>query len=343
MKVWNGTGWVTGTRKRWDGTKWAKLGGAAAFVDPPTTLPYTFPTAAPWNSTITGPTITPTDDGTGETIHPSVVDFGATPWNGYRYWMASTAFYNAEVQRENPHIHCSHDGHTWVIPAGLTNPIDPWPGAPADTGWYNSDTELVYDPDGGRLVVTWREYKNTAYELIWGATSTNGSTWSAPVEVLKVTGTPSGSAYASSQTMVRVAANDWRMFTYDSSNTIGDRMWTSTSPLGPFINPQTAVWTGPIVQSYHGGMTYYGGKFYMITQSEGKEYPASSHDGINWKSGAPVLEGIANTWQPALYKSALVPTPDGTKMQVWYTVHGNVYGRHVGYTRIPMSIWTALL
>lgn len=317
-------------------------GSTPATAGHPDTTPYAFPTSAPWNGGITGPTITPTDDGTGETIHPDVYDFGlGKEWNGYRYWMASTAFFQADPKRENPHIHGSHDGYTWEVPAGLTNPIDPWPGAATnDANWYNSDTDIEYEPNTATMIVYWREYKHTVHEIIWASTSTDGVVWSAPVNVLK--SMTAGNDQIVSQSIVRVSATDWRMVTFDMNGGNVDRIWYADNPLGPFTNPVPLAYTGTPINFYHGNIKYHDGKFWNLSQSSGREYPGYSVDGINWNIGPWVLEGIAGTWQPALYRSTMTPHENGTHYRVWYTVHGDVHGRHVGYTQIPRSFWTSL-
>lgn len=89
----------------------------------------------------------PTYEGSNEPVHPAVVRT-ATPWNGYRYWMAFTPYPHGNAAHENPSIVASVDGENWVVPEGLTNPLAPNPGA----GTYNRDTQLVFAPDenGGR-------------------------------------------------------------------------------------------------------------------------------------------------------------------------------------------------
>lgn len=310
----------------------------------PEQVPYAFPTSAPYNAP--EPCITPTDDGYGETIHPDVLDFGPSGWNGHRFWMASTAFHAAEPARENPHIHWSDDGFHWHVPAGLTNPVDPWPGAATgDTNWYNSDTDMAYDPDTGKLVLTWREFKNVNWEIIWASTSSDGATWSAPVEILRAT----QSRYATivSQAIFRVGPGDWRMVTFDMNGDNVDRIWTSTGPLTTFATPTPLVYTSAPsgFDAYHGNVTYDSatGRFYMIVQWNGKEWAGASTDGINWKINTTnVLAGLAGKWDPSMYRSTMTLHENGTHVRVWYTAHGDTYGRHVGYTQIPRSFWDSL-
>lgn len=117
----------------------------------------------------------------GQTVHPSVVRVPGG-WNGYEYWMAHTPYPGSNSAWEDPNIAASNDGVNWVVPAGLTNPIDDQPGLP---GPYNSDTDLQMGPDN-TLYVFWRVVIPDAFqERIKYSTSTDGVNWSAPAEVLR--------------------------------------------------------------------------------------------------------------------------------------------------------------
>ena len=67
----------------------------------------------------------------------------------------------------------SHDGITWVVPPGLTNPIDDQSGQPA----YNSDVDLKLGP-GDVLFLFWRTFDPNAVggeEQLYYSTSVDGS------------------------------------------------------------------------------------------------------------------------------------------------------------------------
>ena len=70
----------------------------------------------------------PTYDGSGQVVHPSVIDFineyGIDAWSGYRYWMVLTPYPQSQDKFENPSLYASHDGLTWVVPHPITNPLD---------------------------------------------------------------------------------------------------------------------------------------------------------------------------------------------------------------------------
>ncbi|MCH7231748.1 hypothetical protein L0U85_12930 [Glycomyces sp. L485] len=117
----------------------------------------------------------------GQTTHPSVVRVPGG-WNGFEYWMAHTPYPSSNSAWEDPNIAASNDGVNWVVPTGLTNPIDDQPGLP---GPYNSDTDLQMGPDD-TMYVFWRVViPDALQERIKYSTSTDGVNWSAPAEALR--------------------------------------------------------------------------------------------------------------------------------------------------------------
>jgi hypothetical protein len=117
----------------------------------------------------------------GQTTHPSVVRIPGG-WNGFEYWMAHTPYPGSNSGYEDPNIVASHDGVTWVVPPGLTNPIDDQPGLP---GPYNSDTDLTMGP-GNTMYVFWRVViPDATQERIKYSSSTDGVHWSAPGEAFR--------------------------------------------------------------------------------------------------------------------------------------------------------------
>lgn len=113
---------------------------------------------------------TPTYDRSDQSVHPSVIDlkteYGVNSWGGFRYWMALTPYPNFNSAFENPSILASNDGIRWIAPPGIINPLAPKPtGHVLDS--YNSDPELVFDPDQNILILYWREYRGNVFEKIW--------------------------------------------------------------------------------------------------------------------------------------------------------------------------------
>ncbi|MHA7242209.1 hypothetical protein [Paeniglutamicibacter antarcticus] len=113
------------------------------------------------------PLATPTYDGTGQTVYPDVARIpGGLGPQGFEYWMGITLYPDGVDTTESPSILASHDGTTWVVPAGLTNPI----AAPATGFW--PDPDLTFDPAKRRLYLFW-----LGMRVAW---TDNGKDWTAP-------------------------------------------------------------------------------------------------------------------------------------------------------------------
>lgn len=120
--------------------------------------------------------------GNDQNIHPKVIYFN-TPWNGYRYWMAYTPFFNApgitEEDSENPCIAATNDITKWVTPTGMVNPLAEPPRTEDNPSGYNSDTHLVYREDLDHLECWWREFNpDSRQDSIVRRITTNGIDWS---------------------------------------------------------------------------------------------------------------------------------------------------------------------
>lgn len=277
--------------------------------------------------------ITPTYDGSGNIVHPSVVDMG-TRWNGYRWWRADTPYSGANAAAiENPSIWGSNDRLNWEVPAGLTNPIDPWPGeATTNYQWYNSDTELVWDPQYRRLVCVWREYEPGYGLTFWAASSEDGITWTHHPDPL-LTPAQNQGVVLKSPTIVRAPDGVWRMMTMDGVADVtvmpGTQMWTAPALLGPWTKDTTTPTVFALPDGsgpYHGDMIYHGGVWLAIVRGV---YAAASLDGYVWTVGATPIPGISS------YRPTMLPSTEAGFYDVWTSTNR--------YHRVPASYWTALL
>ena len=86
-----------------------------------------------------------------------------------------TPYPHSDQHLENPSILRSDDGMTLSVPAGLTNPVVKAPPKSPD---YNSDPELLYEAQSGRLVLFHRfvEKKTNTLHM---STSRDGVTWTS--------------------------------------------------------------------------------------------------------------------------------------------------------------------
>ena len=150
----------------------------------------------------------PTHEGSGNATHPSVLYF-KDGWNGWEYWMAMTPYPDSIEGEEDPNIIVSHDGTTWQVPAGLTNPLDNQPGKP---GPHNSDPHLVMHPDG-RMILTWRmvDRPDGGRNRIFMRTTKDGVTWTPKEEIWKAKDAGSGESSFLSQSLIWTGST-WRLY-----------------------------------------------------------------------------------------------------------------------------------
>lgn len=289
-------------------------------------LPYDIPATAPYN--VPQPLVTPTYDGSGQAVHPDVVDFhDITPtgkWNGYRFWMAMTPYPYSASALENPSILVSQDGINWSVPPGLTNPLVDKP----PTGW-NADTELVYDFHSGQLACMFIRTN----EGVRITRTDDGITW-----------TPHAS----------VDFPDWSGLSPSvlwDENVSAWRMWhngglhTRTAPAleGPWtVGPGTSGAPSPI---WHSNVQRGpNGEFHLLAHTEtnvnGVLLAASSMNGYTWVSNPTPLVTTAYHWSAAsLYRPTHVLHEDGDRYRVWYCGK-TIFGAYrIGYTEIPLTEW----
>lgn len=313
------------------------------------TTPYAMPTSAPWN--VPTYTITPTPDGTGSVLHPSVQDFGPSGWNGYRYWMGVTPLYLGNDQVEDPCVLCSHDGFTWRVPPGMTNPLDTTPPGGPGVG-LNSDTELFYDEPNGRLYLFWRSNTVGNSEVLSHRYSTDGHTWSPELQV----------ASSTDQTLL-VSPSVQKIGSTYYIWTQNRRMSASTldGPFGagtfPGVGGVATGWAG------QGGATIPGSKWHISCEVVGSEvwalvlynspyalFAAKSTDGgenfiVNPTPViAPSVSGWDNASDEGIYRGTFQLHENGTHVRLWYSGRSpnNAISWRVAYTQVPRTVWTSI-
>lgn len=316
-------------------------------VYPEQALPYTLPTEAPYQVPIT--MITPTYDGSGSSVHPSVVDMVAEGFEGgfrgWRYWMGITPYNKSSLGLENPSILVSNEGFHWHVPDGLTNPLDDPRTSPDKGGGYNSDPELVWDPDKKRFVLYWRR----ASEMLHAAESTDGIHWKRTFGILGSYTAGTTSDYVS-PAIIRDGPGKWRMWVGEKGQgtwSTGQTMWTAPDAMGP--------WTFAGRRSTTSGNQYYWHydmlwdeetKMYFtissVSGSNGIIHVGVSADGLTWKTGASIIT------EKGSYRPTMVRRPeDPDWYDVWYSIQGpNEHGVSNWWTKrtqVPRSEWLKLL
>lgn len=322
---------------------------------PPEPFPVTVPgvpTAAPYADTNLICDI-PSYDGYDQILHPSVVDFGGK-WEGYRFWMVATPYPRgtglsdgAPDTHENPSIYASNDCLTWT-PIGPQPLIKGTDQDPTLRPGFNSDNELVWDPDTARFELWWRA-NHGGEQKLWhmhgsDPTTGEGQGWSTRVN----THVPSaaGPIGFQSPAVVRLGKGRWRMWDYtDSPDGIGRTIrWAeAASPEGPWSTPVECNQAGTVdirpKMPWHGGVARRAsdGRLFMVAMSytEDKTYAGSStDDGATW------------TWSPTTvvtkgYRPFPVLHENGTHMRLWYSALYSLppggLGWRTYYTEVPLT------
>jgi len=263
--------------------------------------------------------ITPTYDGSGKAIHPSIV-YNANKWNGFKYWLGITPFPNENSTYENPSILVSNDGLIWDVPIGLTNPI-----AATPVGGYNSDVELFFSSDNVTLYCLYREIIGSN-EKIWIKSSIDGTTWSSPTLIL------SGSSLTNyiSPSVVWNGIK-YNMWVNDSASGQGLSVYESIDPISGWTLKSRCAFTGSEVLS-HLDVNYEDGCYYIFGMSgdKTKNICGVSIDGVSFVAKIIINASISG-WDQLLYRSTALKMTDG-----WHLWYSGAIGLtwHIGHTKI---------
>ena len=281
---------------------------------------------------------TPQNATDGQLTHPSVLFF-PDGWSGYKYWMAMTPYPAGNDDHEDPCIVVSQDGINWIVPPGLTNPIDDADGQPE----YNSDVDLKMGPNG-MMYLFWRFYDPSAVgqeENMFYSTSTDGVDWSAKVRFRQY----------NKNTLSLVSPsfvfedNRWIMFAVDlvpSPNRVVRVESSSVDPEGAWSDPITITTGAPTAgkEPWHLYVLKFGGRYYMLRADCTVDANGSapnlqfqvSADGVTFVgAGKQVIPMSQSGKHDQLYRSTMVPAiQDGVfGFRVWYS----------GWTTSPQEWW----
>lgn len=276
----------------------------------------------------------PTYDGSGQVVHPDVV-FIPNGWNGYRYWMAFTPFPAGNQAYENPSIVASNDGTTWVVPAGLTNPIVAAPGV----GW-NADASLLLAPSG--RMYCYHLWTNVDVTKIYETHSDDGTTWSAHTELL------SSATTGENMLSPTVVYKDgvYYMWTVDTLATPTVVRRSCSTPDGTFANAADCTTTmAGGVTPFHVDVLRTGSEYLMILHTQGTANQirlATSHDGLVWDvQTVPLLAARvadASKWDSAIvYRSTGVLAENGQHLKLWYSGANATPVWGVGYADVDLD------
>lgn len=175
----------------------------------------------------------PTYEGSGQTVHPDVLYF-KNKWNGFRYWMCHTPYPNTNDIYENPSIVVSQDGVTWVVPPGLTNPLDQPTESELQENVHLSDGVIFMV---GNTMECWYRYRNktTNEEKFLRRTTIDGVNWT-PKEVVYMFTVDTSRTWGVSPTLIHENGK-YRMWFVS-----GDGIWLTESTTGEASTWSELAW-----------------------------------------------------------------------------------------------------
>jgi len=284
------------------------------------------------------------DDGgssANQAIHPSILDFGATGWNGYRYWMGFTPYPANQSQYENPSIVVSSDGVNWSVPTGLANPIVPTP-----VSGYNADIELVYKDSTDEIWMYYKYNDGTSVYLA-GLKSSDGIAWTDLDGAATTYGTmcitfPSEEV---SFSIIKDGASSWKYWAVHAGDkdlkyrTSSDgKTWSTLSNVLAKDRAGNSLVT---FQAWHPKVRYIAEKsLYVCLAHMGSGTSStpimmgtsSSPTAFNYYP-VPVVQPSAIGWDnSSLYRPDFLYDSTSGKLRVWYSARNssNIWG--IGYT-----------
>ncbi|TGE33706.1 hypothetical protein [Desulfosporosinus sp. Sb-LF] len=296
---------------------------------------------------------TPTYDRSGQAVHPSVIDFkteyGIETWGEFRYWMVFTPYPNFNSAFENPSLLVSKDGLTWIDPPNIKNPLALKPLGSLN-GNYNSDPELVYDPDQNTLILYWREYSGNVFEKIWVKKISSDYKQSDKILCFEKAWDYKKTGLVLSPTVWRKSANEWYMWTTDGNLTMhlyastDGITWSSGQPCsvpwdtwnGGYIPWHIAAKPNPIKQTIDflvAGWPKQG--TIKDCQLLYATAPMSQPKEITMPLlGSLLVAGASDQWDNGyIYRSSFVLEPgDAPKFRIWYSACSKEKAWHIGYT-----------
>lgn len=299
----------------------------------------------------------PTYDGTGQAVHPDVVLF-ANGWHGSKYWLTMTPYAASDQKVENPSILTSGDGVQVAVPAGLTNPVV---APPKNSRNYNSDPELLYEPQTDRLVLIDR-YVEKKTNTIHISTSHDGITWTharapfwvrahravsptiAPradgqAKMWYVNAGKAGCNAKSTQVLVRGAT--------DRTGRIVDTEWLEEAATDLSI-PGYTIW------HIKARWVPEKAEYWMLISAFPKGgdgcktddlFFARSTDGVHWRTyETPVVRHQDREWTAAaVYRSTFLYDATTDQLSLWLSARGADGAWKMGYARARYaSLLTAL-
>ncbi len=262
-----------------------------------------------------------TYDGSGQVVHP---DYAATPAGrfGLPLHLAITPYPFGNAAFENPSFFESPRRDRWAPAQGGPDPVV------LPTAGYLSDPDLVYVADLGELWLYYRQV--TTDNIVQLVRTSDGRTWSAPVEVLRA---PNHQVV--SPTVVRRESGDWWMFAVNSgaagcgaATTVVEARRSTDGihwgPAAPIQLSQPDLWPWHLDVQWIPQLNRFWA-LYNAKTAGGCTTPAvflaESTDGLDWQVMAqPVLvKGAIPELQDIVYRSTFEYDPATDAVTFWFS------------------------
>ncbi|MCC8016276.1 MAG: Ig-like domain-containing protein [Clostridiales bacterium] len=259
--------------------------------------------------------------------HPSVQYF-ENGWNGYKYWIAYTPYEKNNDLYENPHIAASNDLKNWEEPKGFKNPLEPVPPNYEHGEVYNSDTELVYNSDTGKLECWWRFFNRPSnnHVILRRKTTSDWVHWSETEDMLVADMNSYGflsPAIIYENGKYRMwAVNENSNYSVDYRESSDGKNWSDIRQINiKYDDKKLASWHLGVIHTAKGYemsvSAYYPGTNDRLHMNL---YYAYSADNINYSKARLLFSPSRNTdnWDnQGLYRSSLLY--DGKKYYLFYS------------------------
>lgn len=282
---------------------------------------------------------TPTYDGSGQGMHPSIWFFPAR-WHGFAYWMAMTPYPNYDASKENPSILASNDGQTWVLPAGLTNPVA------SSSNSTLADPDLFYDAASDQLWLYYidKNYPDGTHVIV--KSSHDGITWSSAQSLFSA---PVNGCLSPAVDLIGSTYYLWCVnaapFGYDAQSSVVEyrtsrdgRTW-SASQAAVAAQPGFVIWHIEVRYIPVKREVWMLAAAYPVGTASGDTilFFARSPDGINWQTYKhPILTPGPGWDHGEIYRSTFLFDGLHNLLRVWYSAMGNRIW-HTGYTEANYS------
>jgi hypothetical protein len=262
----------------------------------------------------------PTYDGSGQVVHP---DYAASPvGTGAPHHLAITPYPFGDAHLENPSLFGGGSLDHWHLTTGSPNPVV------RPTLGYLSDPDLVYLSETHELWLYYRQV--TTDNIVQLVRSTDGVTWSAPAELVRV---PNHGLI--SPTVVRRSADEWWMWSVNGGPTGCGATTTSvelrrSSDGLHWGTPTTVDLAQPGYWAWHIDVQWIPSRDEFWAVYNGKTsgscttpavFLATSHDGVTWQAlPQPVLaKGTVSQFEDIVYRTTFAYEPLTDAITFWYS------------------------